>query len=424
MIQLGKKAGGKARGGLRWNREVRRIVVIILLCGLVGILLCNLLAATYRKRETRKYVLAVASMVGSIKAQFPSIPEEEVIRILNSGENVASGQSLLEKYGVFLGDGNGGFLGWQEDMQRFQVELTLLLLVGLLLFLGGFLAYLGGRQRRIDTFCGYMNALCRGNDNLDIKDNGEDELSGLKNELYKLTVFFREQALHAQQNRQALSEAVADISHQLKTPLTSVTVLVDNLMDNPDMDPMTRHRFLRETSVQLAGVNWLVTTLLKLSRLDAGVVEMERKEVMLLPMARQVAKKLELPAEWRQVELTIGIPPGLSIQGDAQWLAEALLNIVKNAVEHSHEGGRIHIGGEDNEVYTLVTVADNGEGIDPEDQKHMFERFYRGKRAGGDSVGIGLALSKEIVERHGGYVTVESRVNGGTKFFLKFLKCH
>ncbi len=93
-------------------------------------------------------------------------------------------------------------------------------------------------------------------------------------------------------------------------------------------------------------------------------------------------------------------------------------------MEHSHEGGRIHIGGEDNEVYTLVTVADNGEGIDPEDQKHMFERFYRGKRAGVDSVGIGLALSKEIVERHGGYVTVESRVNGGTKFFLKFLKCH
>ena len=416
-----RKKEGTIWRGVQWSREIKRFLGGLLLAGLVGIVLCNLLADAYRKRETEKFGLAVASMVGSVKAEYPSVSEEEVLQVLNDGSYVDSGRSILEKYGVFLED---GFLGWQKDMQRFQVELSLLLAGVLLVFAGAMIVYLRRRQQRINTFCGYINALSRGNDTLDIEDNWEDELSGLKNELYKLTVFFREQALCAEQNKKALSEAVADIAYQIKTPLTSVTVLVDNLLDHPDMDLETRHRFLRETGVQLAGVNWLVATLLKLSRLDAGVVEMEKKEVFLLPLAEEVAKKLELSAELREVELLVNLPVNLRIQGDFQWLSEALLNIVKNAVEHSHEGGRIRIDGEDNEVYTLVTVADNGEGISPEDQKHMFERFYRGKGSRADSVGIGLHLSKEIIERHDGYVTVESRSGGGTVFFLKFLKCH
>ena len=269
-----------------------------------------------------------------------------------------------------------------------------------------------------------MEELVRGNYALDIQDNDDDELSGLKNEIYKLTVFFREQAKQAAANRLALADSVADISHQLKTPLTSVTVLVDNLLDSEEMEADTRRRFLMEISGQLSGVTWLVSTLLKLSRLDAGVVELENRPLQVCSLVQEVLNRLELIAELRQVELCAEIPETLQISGDDQWLTEALLNVVKNAIEHSNAGGRVIMKAEENDIYTLLAVQNHGEPISEEEQKHLFERFYRGNSAKKESVGIGLALAKEIVEKQNGYITVESGKEKGTFFFIKFMKCH
>ena len=222
--------------------------------------------------------------------------------------------------------------------------------------------------------------------------------------------------------KKALADSVSDISHQLKTPLTSVMVLLDNLSESEHMEEETRRRFLSEITSQLTNVNWLVATLLKLSRLDAGVIEFQQQMINLDDLIEQVLDKLAIMAEWKQITLVKEGTEGAVLTGDEHWIGEALMNLVKNAVEHSPVQTAVRIRVEDNTVYTAISVIDSGEGIDEEEQKHIFERFYRSKSAKKDSVGIGLSLCKEIVERQNGYITLSSDRETGTEFLIKFLK--
>ena len=201
-------------------------------------------------------------------------------------------------------------------------------------------------------------------------------------------------------------------------------VLTDNLLENEGMEPDVRSRFLHEISGQLSGVTWLINALLRISRLDAGVVQMEVRSLALRALLEEVCSRLEFLSELRQVTLRLKMEENIRIFGDDGWLKEAFLNLVKNALEHSYSGGEVEIMAEENQVYTQVSIRDYGEGVDVEEQRHLFERFYRGKTAGKNSVGIGLALSKEIIGRQGGYISMESVRGKGTVFFVKFLKCH
>ncbi|MCM1541656.1 MAG: ATP-binding protein [Blautia sp.] len=407
-----------------WNNEVKGLMIVFALILFMGGLCGNLVMERYCSAMNREFNLAVASMLDSVMYAYPDASEEQMLILLNERRDSGTGERLLGQYGVFLQEKGSAFTGLQEKEKGFRLIWTIVYLAAGAGFLGTLFLYLRHRQKEIGKLCGYMDEVERGNFSLDISHNRDDEFSGLKNELYKLTIFLKEQARMATDNRKALADAVADISHQLKTPLTSVTVLVDNLWENQDMEPATRNRFLREISSQLSGVSWLIATLLKLSRLDAGVVELEHKPVTVRLLMEKVCRKLELLAEWRQVELVSRIPGEIWVSGDEQWLAEAMLNLVKNAIEHSDPGSRVLVTAEENDVYTLVTVRDYGEGITPEEQRRLFERFYRGRSAGKDSVGIGLALAKEIIDRQKGYITVDSDKGKGTAFLVKFIKCH
>lgn len=409
---------------LIWSKELKRLGVGLAVVSLAILLICNLVVAEYRVRLNREYHLALASLMGNVLEAYPDTSVDSLILVLNSQGNTENGEKLLRQYGIFSERGSAGFTTQRQRTDALQLELDLLFVALAAGLMGIFFSYLRRRQVQIQRICCYMEDLVRGNYGLDIQDNGDDELSGLKNEVYKLTVSFREQARRALDNRRALADSVADISHQLKTPLTSVTVLVDNLSDNEDMDAETRRRFLTEISVQLSGVTWLVATLLKLSRLDAGVVELEEKPIQVCKLAEEVCDRLEITAEWRQIELCKEIPGEIQIDGDDQWLSEALLNVVKNAIEHSDAGGKVTLKAEENDVYTVLTVQNWGEPIPEEEQKHLFERFYRGRSAKGESVGIGLALAKEIFTQQNGYITVESGKEQGTIFYIKFFKCH
>lgn len=407
-----------------WNRELKKLAAAFAAVWLLALAVINLSMAGYRAAWNREYQSALAAMIGSVQEAYPQARVEDVIPVLNGSDPDGRGWKLLQKYGGFLNGTEIAFYGSRRQVNILQWRLNLTAAVLGAALAGGMFFYLARRQKRIQGICGYMEELARGNYRLDIRENSDDELSGLKNEVYKLTVFFREQAEKAAANRRALADSVADISHQLKTPLTSVTVLVDDLADNEDMDENTRRRFLAEISSQISGVSWLVTAMLKLSRLDAGVVELERKPLKLHALIEEVCGRMELPAELAEVELRREIPEEIQIFGDGQWLTEAFLNVVKNAVEHSEPGGTVEIGAQENEVYTMVTVKNRGEVIPEEDQKHLFERFYRGSTAGKDSVGIGLALTREILKQQNGTVSVESDAEKGTRFFIKFLKCH
>lgn len=409
---------------LYWNKEVKRLGVELVLFGLIGILLCNLVISRYRAAVNLEYNQAIAALLGSVIEAYPETSEDALIRVLNGEEAVESGERILEKYGVFIEESSFVFARQESNINGLYLCLNILLFILLLSLLAIFFFYLSRRQERIFTLCRYMEELSRGNYGLDIQDSGDDELSGLKSEVYKLTVIFREQAQRAVANRRALADSVADISHQLKTPLTSVMVMVDNLCENENMDGVTRQLFLSEISKQISGVTWLVATMLKLSRLDAGVIELENKPLYLKLLAEEVCGKLELNAEWYQVELHADISDTIRISGDGKWISEALLNVIKNAIEHSQAGSVVKLSAEENDVYTMLAVHNFGEEIPREEQKHLFERFYRGGRAKEDSTGIGLALAKEIIVRQGGYISVESNQEKGTTFYIKFLKCH
>lgn len=409
---------------LTWNKKLKKLSIMLAVSGLLMLLFCNLVLARFRAGLNREYNMALASLVGSVMEEYPDTQMDDLISMLNGQDNVESGEQLLRQYGIFTEDENSVFATQAKRMTALQWEMNLIFIALAAVLVGMVFIYLSRRQAQILKICDYMEELVRGNYGLDIQDNSDDELSGLKNEVYKLTVFFREQAERASANRHALADSVADISHQLKTPLTSVRVLLDNLSDNEDMDTDTRHRFLEEISAQISGVTWLVTTLLKLSRLDAGVVELEEKPLQLQTLAEDICGRLELNAELRQVKLCMEIPGQITVKGDEQWLTEAFLNVVKNAIEHSDPGGRVILTAKDNDVYTQLTVQNWGEVIPEEEQKHLFERFYRGSTAGKDSIGIGLALAKEILVRHNGYISVESEPEQGTIFYIKFLKSH
>lgn len=409
---------------LLWNRELKRLAIVLSVAVLLVLVFCNLIMYRYRAYQNREYALAVAALIGSVMEEYPETSEEDMLQVLNRTSNTEKGIRILEQYGVFVDAEVGAFAGLERRMTVLQWELCLLIIaLGISTFIIVFF-YLKKRQEGLRNICGYMKELARGNYGLDIQDNGDDELSGLKNEVYKLTVFFREQAQQAAANRRALADSVADISHQLKTPLTSVMVLADNLSESEGMSEETRRYFLSEISRQIAGVSWLVSTLLKLSRLEAGVVELKQEALSVARLANEVCEKLEMNAEWNQVALSVDISDGIEILGDFQWLTEAVLNIVKNAIEHSPTGSMVELWADDNDVYTLLAVHNWGQEIPDEEQRHLFDRFYRGGSARSDSIGIGLALAKEIVVRLGGYITVESKEEKGTFFFIKFLKCH
>lgn len=372
------------------------------------------------RRMSGGYYGVLAVLLENVREQYPDFKEEEWIQTLNQKELSEGDRQLLEQYGIF-----------PEELpilsqSRYQTGiliggnlLIVILCVGILALL---LGYQKQRDRQLEELTSYIRRIEQGIYVLEMKDNQEDELSGLKNELYKITVMLKEAAEQSATQKKALADSVSDISHQLKTPLTSCQVLLDNLSESEHMEEETRRKFLSEITRQITNVNWLVITLLKLSRMDAGVVEFRQDTIALDSLIEEVLENLALMAEWKQIRLNKAGETGITIQGDGRWIGEAITNLVKNAIEHSPVNEPVLIQVKDNTVYTSISVIDYGDGIPEEEQAHIFERFYRGSTMKEDSVGIGLALCKEIVERQNGYITVSSESGGRTEFLIKFLK--
>lgn len=410
------------------DREFQKAIIRILILMVTGLIVWNLAVSVTNRRIAAIYYERISAILGAIStfdaisAQYPDKGHGDWMQYLNATGNEEDGETFLHQYGILQGD--MPILQAQTAQKRFQITGTLvwiLICIGILLI---FICYQKQRNRKIQELVDYIRKIEHGIYRIEIEENDEGELSRLQNELYKITVMLRESSELAGQQKKALADSVSDISHQLKTPLTSCLVLLDNLSESENMTEETRRRFLSEITGQLTSVSWLVQVLLKLSRLDAGVVELKEEELSVSALIRGAVEKIGLLAEWKQIDIQVMGEEEPFIKGDRHWLEEALVNLIKNAIEHSPEDSEIRIQVEDNQVYTCIHVRDFGSGISYEDQKHIFERFYRSADAGEDSVGIGLALAQEIMKRQNGYLTVESEPGQGTTFYMKFLKCH
>jgi len=283
-----------------------------------------------------------------------------------------------------------------------------------------FYLFTAWRYRHIAKLSEYLRRISAGEYSLDIRDNREGELSILKSEICKVTSMLSEYNEQLKKEKMLLATQMADISHQLKTPLTSMMVMADLLRDE-DLPEEKRREFTSRIHSQLERIEWLVSSLLKMSRLDAGVVEMNPSEVTAHALIEKALVPLMISMEIKDISYSIK-GEDVIIRCDMQWTTEALINILKNCIEHTPEKGRIEISIQDNPLYSEIVIADNGPGISKEDLPHIFTRFYRGKNASPDSVGIGLAMSLSIIRNQQGDIAVESRPGQGSTFFVRLYK--
>lgn len=303
----------------------------------------------------------------------------------------------------------------------FSLPVALYIFLTTTIFVIVFFYFTKWRYREIEKLSNYLRKITNGDYNLDIRDNVEGELSILKNDIYKVTLMLSEQSSYLQQDKVRLTNAISDISHQLKTPLTSMMVMAD-LLSHPNLDVAKRKEFTHNIQSQLERIEWLVTSLLKLAKIDADIVQFKKDIVPANVLVQKAVQSVLIPMDIKQVSLEISGDNDVSFLVDLNWTSEALINILKNCIEHTDEGGSISISFVENTLYTELKIQDSGKGIPKEDLPYIFKRFYKGKNAGDESVGIGLALSYSIIKSQQGDIEVKSEIGEGTTFLIKFYK--
>ena len=275
------------------------------------------------------------------------------------------------------------------------------------------------RYKKIADLNNYLSLVCAGNYMIDINDNTEGELSILKNNLYKVIVLLRSKNELLEKDKIYLADSLADISHQLKTPLTSLMVMVDLLKDEKNIDK--QKQFISIIEIQISKIKWLVENLLKLSKLDAGTIKFKKEKIDVLSVITKSLSPFLVQMEMKNISLETTIND-FSFTGDLNWTSEAVENIIKNCIEHTDDNGKLNIETGVTNIYSYIKITDNGCGIKKKDLPHIFERFYQGENSSKESVGIGLALAKTIIDNQGGSIEVTSEENVGTEFIIKFNK--
>lgn len=275
------------------------------------------------------------------------------------------------------------------------------------------------RYRRLDQLSQEIDDMLHNQIPIHFEKYREGELSILENELSKMTLRLSEQAAALAEDKQFLADSMADISHQIRSPLTSSNLILSLLM-KPDLAPTRQKELLQELMQLLSRIDWLVEALLKMSKMDAGTVPFQQSPVNVKDLIHKSAEPLVIPMELREQTLSLQGTDQVQFTGDFSWSEEAILNILKNCMEHTPWGGHIQVTFSENTIFTEIIIEDNGPGFDKEDLPHLFERFYKGKTASQQSVGIGLALARMIVSQQNGTLKAENRPEGGARFILKF----
>lgn len=275
------------------------------------------------------------------------------------------------------------------------------------------------RRDKLQQLNTYLSLICAGKYDLDIADNEEGEISILKNNLYKVIVLLRSQNAMLEKDKVYLADALANISHQLKTPLTSMMVISDILSEEPTEENI--NKFNPIINKQLNKMHWLITNLLKMSKLEAGTVELCKASVNMPAFIKECLAPFLITLDLKNIEVTKNISD-FDFLCDEQWTAEAVQNIIKNCIEHTDKGGNLTITSFEESIYYVLIIKDDGCGISKEELPHIFERFYSCSNADKESLGIGLAFAKTVLNKQNADIEAESQSGVGTQFTIKFYK--
>lgn len=358
----------------------------------------------------------INQLVNILLEKYPDVSEKEVAEILNNKTEYTDNSEFFNKYGIYP---EKDWVSYNNQGSYKYVFLSVSVCIAFgLAFAVLFLGYSKIQKKQTMDIAKRIERINLGDYSLQIDRNSEDELSLLDNQIYRTAVKFREQAENSRKDKENLQKSLSDISHQLKTPLTSIIVMVENILDDDDMPLEIRREFLNDIKHNTNTISFLVQSLLKLSKLDAEAVKFRYEQVEVKSIVDECIKNTAVMAEILGVRLETDCND-IILNCDRKWLCEAITNIIKNCIEHSHNGN-IKITADQNKLYTKISIKDNGSGITKEDLPHIFERFYKGKNSSDDSVGIGLSLAKTIIEKQGGYISVSSELNKGSEFVIKF----
>ena len=402
------------------NKNIKLIIIPLTIVTIITCIVISMQTYSQYKKISVITNEKISGIIEYIIKENPAIDTKNIIQILNSNE-YKDGEEELKKYGINIEEVNS-IIAVQKQMKTNIILNIILIVLFSVLYMAIIFIYLKQRDKKINQITQYINEIKNRKYDLNINENSEDELSNLKNELYKITIMLKEESEISRQDKEKIKMSVEDISHQLKTPLTSIMIMLDNLKDNPNMDEDTKQKFIFEISKQVDWINWLVISILKLSRLEADVVKFSNNKINVKKFIDEIIGNLEIPIEIKNQKISIEGDEEASFIGDYKWQQEAITNIIKNAIEHNKENGKITIKYEENVLFTKITIIDEGQGIAKEDLKHIFERFYKAQNSSDNSVGIGLSLAKNIIEKNNGMINCKSEIGNGTEFIVKYMK--
>ena len=397
------------------NNKIKILSVIIFTIFYITMLLFNNFTMLKKYNENNNILLN--NIINNVLEKYPEVKEEDILNNLNNNSNI----NFSKKYGIDLTNDTMFVKNRKivKELVYFDIFITILFISLMLFFLNQFKK---SENKDLEVIIDYLEKINKHNYELKIEENEEGNLSILKNGIYKTAVYLNEQASKSQEEREKLKVFLSDISHQLKTPLTSINLMIDNILDNNNLSLEEKRKILFQIKHKIKHINFLILILLKLAKFDSNTIVFKRQNNDLLTIINEASINVAALADLKNIEININSNDKINIYCDYKWEVEALTNIIKNCIEYSLESSKIDIFINDNNLYTELIIKDYGKGMDKEEIKNIFKRFYKGNNSFNDSIGIGLSLAKNIIEKDNGLISVKSKKNNGTEFIIKYFK--
>jgi len=406
------------------NPEIRKSSIGLIIIMSSFLVLNLLLIKVHNDKLKDDYIKIFASLTAKVIEVDPKL-EKEIVPILTrevSLEQERKGREILRQYGLRNTLDSEVFPYINSNFKN--IQLTILysgIILTLMLFIFNYIQY-GYFYKTVRTFTSAAKRIVEGDYNLKLSEEREGDLSKLTKSFNSMEEVIRGNIYDLNKEKSFLVDLLSDISHQLKTPLSTM-ILYNDILINKNLTKKQEVTFLKNNENQLKRMSWLILNLLKLAKIDANAIELEIENQSLNETLEEAVETLEGKAIASKVKLEFIQKSIVYFKHDRLWLQEALINLVKNGIEHSGEGGRVYINIVDNPIYSKIIISNTGEAICEEDLPHIFKRFYKGKKSkNSESIGIGLALAKSVVEKHGGYIEVNSKPSEDTSFIITFLK--
>lgn len=407
------------------NREIKNIIILAVISFIIFSLISTMFLTNWFNNISSRYGNQNIALVGAILEQNPEL-EEKIIPIITKGEYSKyydTGKVVMDKY--YYNDNilpykNAIIRNEYDNFKRIWIGFVAVIWAILLIL---FIYIIKPIFKNLNTLGQIADNMVEGKFNNKQLSLNEGELSVFYNKFIDMGERLEGALSDLKAEKVNLKNIINDISHQLKTPLSALITYNDILKNHNNMDSETRTKFIDSTSDQLDRMDWLITTLLKYARIESNAINYNKSLHSLKDTINYCMQPLRVKADEMKQNIILDFKGDGLYFHDEKWLGEAFSNIIKNSIEHTALGGNIKVSLEETPLSITVTISDNGEGIEKKDLKNIFKRFYKGKNSlNPKSIGIGLSLSKKIIESHNGSIVAESEVLVGTTFYITFLK--